>query len=149
MTTHNFTMSDVDLKKLAIKRNTRLDDVLMFKDFLQQPKVGNFIINLDIDSRGGTHYISVISLHDKIYLFDPFGFCPEKEFIEKVTGKKVYYSNVKMQNINQSCCGIYCLLFLSEAENVKNEKQFNDSIEELKCYKIMPPKKKTNSSDDK
>ena len=133
------TTSDTQLKKMAIKIGARLDDVLYLKDYLKNPKVGNYIFNLDFDKRSGTHWNAAICLHDKIFLYDPFGKCVMRDYIEKITKKKVYYSNIKMQKISESTCGFWCLIFLKEAENIKTEKDFNNALEEMKFYEISSP----------
>jgi hypothetical protein len=140
--------TDTQLKKMAIKLGTRLDDVVYLKDYLEKPKVGNFIFNLDFDNRMGTHWCAGICLRDKIFWYDPYGKCPQQNYIEKMTGKKVIYNNVKMQELSESNCGFYCLIFLKEAENVKTEQEFNNALEECKFYEILAPKKKNLQSID-
>jgi hypothetical protein len=135
---HQGTLTHDELNQLSVMYDVRLDKIYMLKEFFDKKPVGNFIINLDIDNRGGTHFVSVVSLNDKIFWFDPFGTINKelKDLIEKYHKKKIIYSNVKLQNINESNCGFWCLIFLKEAQNVKDLKSFNDAIEEMKFYKI-------------
>ena len=138
ITNHKGVLTHDEMEQLAILYDVRLDKVIMLKDFFDTKPIGNFVINLDIDNRGGTHFIAVISLSKIIFWADPFGTINKelKELIEKYHKKKLIYSNIKVQDINESNCGFWCLIFLKELENVKNEKQFNDALEECKFYKI-------------
>jgi hypothetical protein len=122
------------LEQLAIKYGIRLDKILFLNNFVKDPKVGNFVLNLDCDNRGGTHFNAIISLKNEIYLFDPFGNTALKKDVFKP--KKMFYNNIKLQNINQKNCGAWCLVFLLEGENIKNLKDFNNTLEELKYYQI-------------
>ena len=133
------------LNQLSILYDIRLDKVYMLEDFLNKNcPTGNYILNLDLDNRGGTHFISVISLPDKIFWYDPYGVIPLKlkDFIEKNYKKKIIYNNVQIQKYNEKNCGYQCLIFLKEAENVKTDKEFNKAIEETKYYKILMNKNK-------
>ena len=131
------------LHQLSIIYNIRLDKVYMLEDFLNKgAPVGNYIINLDLDNRGGSHFIACVSLPDKIYWYDPFGTINNilKDFIEKTFKKKVIYNNVQNQKYQEKNCGLRCLSFLLEAENIKTDKEFNKAIEEVKYYKYTVPK---------
>ena len=138
----SLTTTDEQLKKMAIKIGCRLDDVMYLKEFISDPKIGNYILNLDSENRGGTHWIAVINLPDKLFYFDPFGRLVNKNQLEKLLKKKIYYSNIKLQNIKETNCGYWCLIFLTEAEDVKTESEFNNALEELKFYTIRDPAKK-------
>lgn len=131
-------LSHDELNQLSILYNIRLDDVIMLEDFIKNPKIGNFILNLDLDNRGGTHFIAVINLSNKLYYFDPYGVLDNdlKDILEKVLKKPVIYNNVKFQGLKQSNCGYQCLVFLKEGENIKNDKDFNNAIQECKFYDI-------------
>lgn len=132
-----------DLKKMAVIYKTRLDDILYLNDFVSDPKIGNFIINLDLSNSGGTHWVSLINLKDKIFYFDPFGTIDTgiKNQIEYYLRKPVIYNNVKIQNINEKICGPLSLAFLKEAERIKTEKEFNDAIKEVLKYNVVWPSK--------
>jgi hypothetical protein len=136
--------STEDLFKMAVIYKTRLDDILYLNDFISAPKIGNFIINLDLSNTGGTHWVALINLKDKIFYFDPFGIIDAeiKNKIEYSLQKPLIYNNVKIQNINEKICGPLSLAFLKEAEKIKTEKQFNDAIKEVLKYKVVWPSTK-------
>ena len=133
-----------DLKKMAVIYNTRVDDILYLNDFLANPKVGNYIINLDLSKSGGTHWVSLINLKNVIYYFDPFGTINAeiKNRLESITKKKVIYNNLKIQNIQQTSCGPLSLAFLKEAAKIKTETEFNDAIKQTQKYSVTMPRGK-------
>jgi hypothetical protein len=135
MTTSN------DLEKMSLIYNVRVDDILYLDDFINSPKIGNFIINLDLSKTGGTHWVSIINLKNKLYYFDPFGTINQeiKNKLEKSTKKPVIYNNLKIQNIQETSCGPLSIAFLKEAEKIKTDKEFNDAIKEVTKYKIIMP----------
>ncbi len=137
-----------ELEQLSILYDVRLDKILMLQEFFDSKPIGNFVINLDLDSRGGTHYVAVISLRDKIFWSDPFGTINQelKQLLEKYHHKKVIYNNIKVQDINESNCGYWTLIFLKELEHVKTDKEFNNALEECKFYKIDFNKNKNKQS---
>jgi hypothetical protein len=132
------------LEQLAILYNVRLDNIFMLIDFLHHPKIGNFIINLDSDNRGGSHFVSIINLPNRLFYFCPYGVINKqlKEFLEEHLKKKVVYSNIKLQGLNEKNCGYWSLIALRELENVKTDTEFNKALEEMKYYKINFKNKK-------
>ena len=134
--------SSNDLKKLSVIYDIRLDDVLYLKDYLNNPKNGCFILNLDFSNGGGTHFVGLIS-NKNLFYYDSFGSIDSKikEELEKKTKKKLFYNNVKTQHLDEKICGPISLAWLKEAENVKNENDFNKSIIEVNKYTIVMPKK--------
>jgi hypothetical protein len=131
-----------DLKKMAVIYSIRIDNVLYLNDFFNNPKIGNFIINLDLSNSGGTHWVAIINLKNILFYFDPFGTIDAeiKNKLEYITGKPVIYNNLKLQNIKETICGPLSLAFLKEAGKIKTEKDFNNAIKEtLKYSVVMPP----------
>ena len=84
-------------------------------------------VNIDIGSRGGTHWTCFIVKDNKSYYFDSFGGQPDK-FLLKQLPKPIIYHNYKIQDINSKLCGPYCLYFFYLIERMN----YYDTI--LKIY---------------
>src|SRR5271157_1119296 len=69
------------------------------------------IINLDKSSGPGTHYVGYFKKgNDKIYI-DSFGLKPPIEIINYLKSP-ILYSTFRIQKLDESNCGKYCLFIL-------------------------------------
>lgn len=76
-----------------------------------------YILNLDHPNGAGTHWTSLYNCDPKtVYYIDPFGMPPPEHVIKfmKATGKKRFYSDVDLQNIDSSSCGWFCCYIMLE-----------------------------------
>ena len=79
--------------------------------YTQKAKSGLYIVNTDISTGPGIHWVSIL-VGDICEYFDPLGNPPDKckPFIENQ--EKVYiYSDKKIQAPESDVCGDYCVLF--------------------------------------
>ena len=108
-------LSNFDIIELCNQMNINLIDCLP-KDMLKlkKPVNGGYVINLDnsTSDKGGTHWVSLWIDNNQACYFDPFGTLPPKEIIIFCKKKVFVYSKDQVQNVDQSCCGYYCIAFL-------------------------------------
>ena len=74
------------------------------------------IVNLDLSTNKGTHWICYFKNVDYSYYFDPFGLDPPIE-VQKYLNSEIFLSTYQIQNFNTNHCGHYCLLMLKLLEN--------------------------------
>lgn len=75
-------------------------------------RLGCYVINLDTGL--GTHWTAAVVDRPNIIYFDSFGFPPPIELINRKGNKCMLYSTHRIQNIQASSCGWYCIYFLME-----------------------------------
>ena len=114
----NFEIMDI-CKRLNIKLNG-----IYMKDQLKKlpAKNGCYIINMSDSNEAGTHWIALYIKNKNAICFDSFGIAPPDEIIlwlERV--KNVSYSKKQLQDIANSACGWYCILFLYICSNSDDE----------------------------
>ena len=107
-------LSNLDLKRLAELYNIPLKNVLS-KDIFDKmkPVVGNYVVNLDDSTNGGTHWTGLI-LNDKYAVYyDSFGMpMPQSilRFIKRFNKKlKIIYSIDQIQHVESVYCGWFVL----------------------------------------
>lgn len=73
-----------------------------------------YIINLDQQDRGGTHWTGMLSAPSHAYYYDSFGTPPPKHILEWVRahGKTVIYNTSQIQHHDSLMCGWYVVWFL-------------------------------------
>ncbi len=68
------------------------------------PEDGNFILNLDVSSSKGTHWVCVFETE----YYDSFGLVPPR-----CLEKRINWYNVRQhQKINSKLCGLYCMYYI-------------------------------------
>lgn len=85
----------------------------------------SFIINLDPQRLGGSHWVSVFfderenkrynERASRCYYFDSYGFPPlQRDILQflKNNSSEIYYNETSYQQIATTTCGLYCLYFL-------------------------------------
>lgn len=71
------------------------------------------IVNLNLNSQPGSHWVCYKKLNNNVYYFDSFGnVCPTKSLITYFKNCKIYYNYDRFQRYDQTNCGKLCLLFL-------------------------------------
>ena len=79
------------------------------------------IVNLDLSSEDGSHWLALRVSHTKVEVFDPLGFkldswptIPVKliEFIQKLSYKKQLIISRILQPNNSFLCGFYCIYYI-------------------------------------
>lgn len=110
-------LSNFDLENLYNNLNIKLNAVLN-KDLLNtiEPKIGNYIINLQNSyAGGGTHWTAFIIKKDITIYFDSYGVPPPNillNFIHRFNkSSKIIYSIDQIQHYKSVLCGYYCLYF--------------------------------------
>lgn len=133
------TTSKKYLDNYAISLSLKLDNIDYLKNY--NFNKGYFILNLDYSQNGGTHWISLINcfIFDYITLiiyFDPFGLRPNSDFIKECSNRNILlaYNNVRLQNINEENCGIWCMTFLNEFFDFFGTNNSGDPIYDDKLY---------------
>ena len=87
----------------------------IFKSQSQLTNDKSFIINLQISSLPGSHFVSVVIKPDKIFYFDSLAFPLVNSYIAtklKTLKKPIYYSSKAIQGANSVFCGLFCISFL-------------------------------------
>lgn len=75
------------------------------------------IVNLDISSGEGTHWVAYVKRKDEVFYFDSYGdLRPPKElvryFLSDGRVKHIYYNYTSYQKYNSYICGHLCLMFI-------------------------------------
>lgn len=134
------SISDRDLKQIALKHKIPLIDVFMKDEPPNKIYEGGYIINMaDAQTNnGGTHWVALfIPSHDKtIGYMDSFGFIPPQSIINwiKKTGLnkyKIAYNTKQIQNINSGGCGIYSLFFIDFMSRLNKNVSIENGIEQF------------------
>ena len=84
-------------------------------------------VNIDNGDMGGRRWTCFIVKENKSHFFDSFGGNPDM-FLLNQLAKPIMYQNYKIQDINSTFCGTYCLYFFYLIERMK----YYDSI--IKMY---------------
>mgnify|MGYP003496056174 FL=1 len=88
---------------------------VFMRDELQSmiPRKGESgILNLDLTTGHGTHWVAYKKRGKRVIYFDSFGLRPPPEVIRYFKGSQMVYSNDKLQTYDSSACGKLCLQFL-------------------------------------
>ena len=79
------------------------------------------IVNLDLSSKDGSHWLAIRVSYTKVEVFDPLGFKIDKwpsipvkliEFIQKLSYQKQLFISRILQPPNSSLCGFYCIYYI-------------------------------------
>ena len=118
--------SNFDLQKLARRNNLQVlivtrQDLPYLRD-RHRPQNENIIINLDI--KGQTHWcaLHVDEKVRKAWYYDSFGLEPPMNIIHYCKDLNLSINNIRIQSLNSVMCGQFCIYFLKEIQNHKNEK---------------------------
>ena len=84
------------------------------------------LLNLDVSSQPGTHWLSLCITETHLEIFDSFGLDPKTwnrkpvillKFIEKLSQSRNVLISPRFQSNNSNLCGFYSILFLSLRTN--------------------------------
>lgn len=71
------------------------------------------IVNLDLCSNPGTHWVAYVKKAENVYYYDSFGnLRPPLELKNYFHGCNIFYNYKRDQNFNTFNCGHLCLLFI-------------------------------------
>ena len=75
-----------------------------------------FIYNLQSSYMSGSHWAAKYVKNSVINYFDSFGMPPFQELVDRAKEKKLtlLHQSNKIQNLNTTTCGYFCLYFLNE-----------------------------------
>lgn len=113
----NRPLTDKDLNYYAKKLNVPNFKGVFMRDTLPKtpPKLNeSAILNLDVESNEGTHWVAYKKRGRNVHYFDSFGSLkPPKELIKYLGGKcRIIYNNNAYQTYEETNCGHLCLKFL-------------------------------------
>lgn len=124
----NELLSDVDIRILCKMFNINLIDVC-FKSKLNNMIIqnGSYVINMDKDDIGGTHWISFYVNGKRAVYYDSFGEEAPTEILNfcKRSGVKLIMNSFQVQHIDDIECGWWCISFLHWMEKHKTVNGFN------------------------
>lgn len=108
--------SDTQLIDLANKIKIPLNYVGFAENMPNKLNNGGYIINLGDLDKSGTHWTCLYIENENAFYFDSFAGAPEDIIIKKLKKNKVknliYNDYFQMQDIEETLCGIWCILFL-------------------------------------
>lgn len=113
----NRPLTEVDLKKFS-RNIPHFRGVFMLDSLPNRPrKIECGIVNLDLSTGRGTHWVAYYKHnHDKEY-FDSFGNLQPPLELLKYLGTNIKYNYNQHQKFNTFNCGHLCLKFLYEIAN--------------------------------
>ena len=87
-----------------------LQRVYSYHIFLRDSKIysDKGFINADNGPQGGTHWTGFIIKDNKSFYFDSFRGAPDKFLLNQLT-KLIIHHNFKIQDINPTLCGSFCV----------------------------------------
>ena len=90
----------------------------------------SLIINTDVSSKKGEHWVALVLGKNQAYYFDSFGLqIIDKQilsFLSKQKLRKVIYSTKCIQSITSDKCGLFCSLFIKTVKSKKKYENFLD-----------------------
>ncbi len=108
-------------------------------DFAEKLKVPNFIgvfmrntlpktpsknesaiVNLDVTTGRGTHWVCYYKRGDLVFYYDSFGFLPPTELFKYFKDCKIFYNPIEEQKYEEVNCGHRCLQFLYHNTCIKD-----------------------------
>ena len=91
-------------------------------------KPASLIINTDVSSKKGDHWVALLLTKNQAYYFDSFGLQiidhQILSFLSQQKFRKVTYSNKCIQSITSDKCGLFCILFIKTVKTELNIKNF-------------------------
>ena len=91
------------------------------KDQLQgrKPDGRFYIVNLDLNSGPGSHWIAIVDFTSIPIHIDPYGLSPEPTYIRPFMrrskhGKTALYSRIQYQKLKSINCAQFCIEFIDE-----------------------------------
>lgn len=105
-------LTNVDLEERATRLNLPLVGVFARDTITGPPNKGAYLINLDLSTGSGTHWVAMADTPTKLYYFDSFGFPPPLSVMNYAGRREIEYCAAHLQNINSGVCGSFCLAFL-------------------------------------
>ena len=103
-------------------------------------KNGGYIINFDLFSQPGSHWVAVYVHGDLVEYFDPFGRAPHHTEILFFLGNNFTFNSVQLQPIFSKYCGHYCIYYLiqrhynNSSNSIVKILQRSDSLFIVKQY---------------
>lgn len=70
------------------------------------------IVNLDVSTGSGTHWVAYYKKDNRCEYFDSYGNLPPPKEIVKYLGDNISYNYKRYQSYNSVICGHLCLFFL-------------------------------------
>jgi hypothetical protein len=107
-------LSNLDIEDLCYEFDIPLQ-CCCCKDELKEytPLNGCYVVNLQNSDKPGSHWVALyIHLNNAIY-FDPFGEIYPYEIYTFTKNKNLLFNHDTIQNLEQQCCGYYCIDFLN------------------------------------
>ena len=106
MGTSNFELDEIGDKLIPFYRHCVMKNEL--KNMKPNEKE-SLIVNLNNSDEKGSHWLLIYKNGNEKIFFDSFGVLPPKEVIDYL-GKNIYTSDIKIQNFDETVCGLYCIL---------------------------------------
>ena len=110
-------------------------------DKLPEKKIklpASLIINNDVSSKKGEHWVALVLTKNEAFYFDSFGLpIIDRQilaFLSKQKYRKVTYSTKCIQSIYSDKCGLFCILFVKIVKTQKKYKKFLKMFSEKNLY---------------
>lgn len=140
--------SDKQLRYLTNKLNIPLNYIGFVEDLKELKKNGGYIFNLGNQEIQGTHWTALYKEGTEAFYFDSFAVPFEDKLLEIPTNIKniIYNDFYQLQGIDETLCGIWCILFLYHMQNSKKIKLIDRFKEFTKSYKDIDGNYSSGSS---
>lgn len=113
-------LSTMEIYQLAHRYNIPINNIFS-RDTIPQYLLLNkwYIVNLDRSDGTGTHWTCFYNGSHFNFYFDSFGFVPPSK-VEKVLNDQYNYNTMRIQSLQSSSCGWYCLMIIREMNRQDN-----------------------------
>lgn len=122
--------SDV-IEDIARDIGLDLEPIQYVVDFVsKKPTKGasKHILNIDNKRSGGTHYVALVIIPGGTSLyFDSFGL-PMPDILREIFEIPPVYNSIPIQNLKSNLCGLYCLHFLHNVNNLDDYYRYSRGV---------------------
>jgi hypothetical protein len=132
-------LTNFDIEELCQKLKLPLLQVCSKNKLIVRPyrRKSCYVINMDDENGGGTHWVAIYSSHSNGFYFDSFATMPPKNIINFFKRYKIKwnYNRQQIQDLSSSACGYFCVYFLYFMYKNDNQKKDLKYI----CFKMIEP----------
>lgn len=112
-------LSNYDIGDLCRKHNIMLNGLLYKNNIPKTLKNGWYIYLMAKSNDNVGHYVAFYYNNNNNYYFDSYGQVPCLE-VDKLLNHKYVYNRKKIQSLNSSSCGWFCLMIINECNRHNN-----------------------------
>jgi hypothetical protein len=111
-------LTSYDIEKLAHQLNIDIKGIYCRDEITKINKLGWYVINMDLHTGSGTHWVCCYFGQNHNFYFDSFGEVAPQQLHNKL--EPYMYNHKQIQSMNSDSCGWYCLAVIRYCESYGN-----------------------------